>query len=232
MTRLLSWNILQGGGRRSDKICEALSNFAPDIVVLQEIRNSSKQILNHLNSMGLKYQFFGETQKDSENSILIASNRSFDAGEYIEEREGQCHILEADIKGIAILGIHFPQKAAQVPLFQTLLEDSSSLLEIQSLIVGDLNCGIAFKDSTAKTFVNEGYFKAMLEKGWIDLYRQSHGEDAKDFSWISPRTQRGFRYDHALASKSFAKRVKKLEYDHSPREQKLSDHSALLIEFE
>jgi len=132
---------------------------------------------------GLKYSFFPETAGGHENALFLASREPLDAGEFMPERTGLCHILEAQTSGLTLLPVHFPQKSAQ-------------------------------------------------EAGWIDLYRQQHGEDAREFTWISPRSQRGFRYDHALAGSAVADRLTGFTYDHKVRESGLSDHSGLVLELD
>ena len=229
--KIVSWNIRQGGGRRLADICDVLVGWSPDIVVLQEVRRSGvAQLSERLSEAGLRYSFYPETGSNSENAPFIASSETLDAGEFLAERTGLCHLLEAQTMGLTLLPLHFPQKAAQVPLFEALLEDSSSLLEHRCLLIGDLNCGLPFIDSTDKTFVNARYFQALKDVGWIDLYRQQHGEAAREFTWISPRTQRGFRYDHALAGSAVAGSMTDFHYDHTVREKGLSDHSGLLLE--
>lgn len=229
--KVVSWNILQGGGRRLDAICRMLCEWLPDIVTLQEVRRSSVDQLNEsLSTCGLKYSFQPDTNSASENTLYIAGREPLDAGEFQTERSGLCHILEAETMGITLLPVHFPQKTLQIPLFEAVLADTPSLLRRKCLILGDMNCGIPFQDSTDKTFVNTKHFQALKDAGWVDLYRQCHGEKAQDFSWISPRTQRGFRYDHAMGSVSLAKATIDCQYIHSVREQGLSDHSALIVE--
>ena len=44
--RLLSWNILQGGGKRATGIADAIVDIAPDIVSLQEFRNGKQAHLS------------------------------------------------------------------------------------------------------------------------------------------------------------------------------------------
>lgn len=223
--KLLSWNILQGGGRRTDGVLETLTAHAPDVVCLQEYRRGNRKITDHLKTTGLRYIYEGEGGP-SDNTLLIAAKAPVEAGPFLE---GSTHILEAETSGHTILPLHFPQKAEQVPLFKALLEDSPSLLPLSALMVGDLNCGIPFVDSSEKTFVNTAYFQALLDAGWVDLYRRHNGPDARDFTWFSPRTGRGFRYDHALASPTFADHVTACTYDHTPREAGFSDHSALIL---
>lgn len=231
--RIVSWNILQGGGRRLEGICAALTEWSPDIVVLQEVRRSSVSRLSEaLAGIGLGHDFFPHTKAASDNALFLASKEPLDAGDFLEEPTELCHILEAETQGLTLLPVHFPQKAAQVPLFDAVLKDSDSLLQHDCLLIGDLNCGLPFQDSSEKTFVNARYFQALKDAGWCDLYRQLHGDEARDFSWISPRTQRGFRYDHALAGPTLAARASALQYDHTVRERKLSDHSALLLDID
>ena len=214
-------------------ICSALEAWSPDVVALQEVRGTSAELLEaHLRALGLGYLYRPDGLPPSQNTLLIASRDPFDAGGFLSEETDAVHILEAEMTGFTLLAAHFPQKAAQVPLFEALLQDSASLLALPALLIGDLNCGLPFEDSTDKTFVNAKYFQALKDVGWIDLYRRLHGPDARDYSWISPRTGRGFRYDHALASPSLAGGVNRLAYDHAVREAGASDHSALLLDID
>ena len=66
----------------------------------------------------------------------------------------------------------------------------------------------------------------------IDAYRQLHGYGRQESSWFVKRKERriGRRFDHAFCSRAL--RVRRCEYLHSVREQGLSDHSALELEFE
>jgi len=191
---------LQGGGRRLPEILEALSGWNCDVVTLQEVRASHvAEIAAHLAGSGLGYSYMSSVETKSENGLFVAARDPIDGGDFIQERSGLCHILETEVSGMSLLPAHFPQKSAQIPLFDAILQDSESLLALDALLIGDLNCGIPFEDSTAKTFVNAARFQALKEAGWIDLYRSKNGQDARDYSWISPRSGRGFRYDHALA---------------------------------
>lgn len=214
-----------------DAICSALERWSPDVVALQEVRERSVGPLeDRLRALGVRHLYRPDGPAASDNTQLVGCRTPFDAGDFLPDRAGACHILEAEMAGFTLLAAHFPQKGAQVPLFEALLQDSASLLALPALLLGDLNCGLPFEDSTDKTFVNAKYFQALKEAGWIDLYRRLHGPDAREFSWISPRTGRGFRYDHALASPGFAVRAARLEYDHAVRESGASDHSALVLD--
>lgn len=237
MVKILSWNILQGGGRRAENIAKAILDHKPDIVTLQEFRNGDggKHIAAALKNAGLTYQYFGETEKSSEHTIFIASRFGFDAGEFLSEPVTPIPILEAFFSKeqlgfeLILLPVHFPQKKPQVPLFVKLIEETRSLIKTNTLLIGDLNCGIPLEDSQTDSFFATQYFQTMLNDGWIDSWR-SRNKEAREFTWISSVRKNGFRYDQALSSSSFDQQIKKIYYDHTVRDNKYSDHSAMLVE--
>jgi exodeoxyribonuclease-3 len=67
----------------------------------------------------------------------------------------------------------------------------------------------------------------------VDLWRREHGE-RREHTWFSSpgrtRAGRGFRIDHAFASRSVAERVTSCRYDHEVRERGWSDHSLLVMD--
>ncbi len=234
--KIVSWNIRQGGGRRTDDICNLLGQIRPDIVTLQEYRqnNAGDQISQNLNKSGLRHQFIAETEQTKDNTIFLASRFPFQAGNFMGE-DAVADIIEASIdlpeKELILLATHFPQKKAQVPLFNALLDDSEALLKEPTIIIGDLNCGIPFEDSDSKTFYATRQFQALLNSGWIDAWRSRH-QEAREFSWQSVRTGNRFRYDHCLASNKANTLITKINYDHDVREKNISDHSLLWLELE
>lgn len=234
--KLLSWNILQGGGRRAGDIVKTIAGHAPDIVTLQEFRRGSgeAEITSGLKALGLKFIYIPET-KGKENTILIASKFGFDAGPFLPEPNNPLHMLEAYFSEgslgfeLSLICVHFPQKKSQVPLFKALKTDSESLLGMNAIIVGDMNCGIPLIDSDSKSFYATHYYQDLLQEGWIDSWRSRHPK-AREFTWTSNRTGNRFRYDQILASPMMDKRLKAVIYDHAPRERKASDHSAIIAE--
>jgi exodeoxyribonuclease III len=234
--KILSWNILQGGGTRSQGIANAIVGHAADIVTLQEFRNGAgaAPILAALKQTGCRYVHIEETE-GSEHTILIASRFAFDAGPYMPDEVRPVPILEASFpslpsgEALTLLPVHFPQKEPQVPLFRQLIADTDSLTQADTLLIGDLNCGIPFADSMTKTFFATDYLQTMLSSGWTDCWRTRNG-DAREYTWISSVKKHGFRYDQALASKSFDQKITACFYDHDVRLNGLSDHSAMIVE--
>ena len=234
--KLLSWNILAGGGQRASGIVKTIQDHAPDIITLQEFRRGSAEdeIVAGLKKSGLKFIHIPETD-GKENTILIASKYGFDAGPFLPEPNSPLHLLEAyfsaEVLGfeLSLIAVHFPQKKAQIPLFEALKNDSESLLKTNALIIGDMNCGIPHIDSDSKTFLATQYYQDLLQTGWVDSWRSRHTE-TREFSWVSPRTGNRFRYDQVLASPAFNQRVIAARYDHAPREAKYSDHSLMIVD--
>ena len=73
--KILSWNILHGGGKRALDILDTIEKQQPDIVTLQEFRHgSSKQILlEGLAKIGLDEQFVPDTNSARDNSLIIGN---------------------------------------------------------------------------------------------------------------------------------------------------------------
>ena len=66
----------------------------------------------------------------------------------------------------------------------------------------------------------------------IDAYRHVHGYARQEFSWFVKRGERriGRRFDHAFCTRDL--RIRRCEYIHDVREDALSDHAALELDFE
>ena len=80
---------------------------------------------------------------------------------------------------------------------------------------------------------DEGERKIMLglpSLGLKDVYRELYSYDTQDYSWILKRKGEIIskrRYDHIFASSNF--KYISADYLHSPLEDKISDHSVLLV---
>ena len=77
-----------------------------------------------------------------------------------------------------------------------------------------------------------GVMQGGANKILIDAYRHLHGYSRQEFSWFLKRKQLqiGRRFDHAFCSPEL--KVLACEYLHHLREEGLSDHSALELDFD
>ncbi len=238
--RILSWNILHGGGTRCEQILSAIETHDADIVSLQEFRHGTSKpiLLEGLKEFGLDAIYAPETSNARENSLVIASRLPMQAESYPSSQVGTGPVkaIKASIEvagaiDLNLIAVHFPQKKEQIPLFNALLDLPQSWLDSHSLLVGDFNCGIPMIDSETKTFYATQMFQQLLSDGWHDAWRERH-PDVREFTWVSTRKSNGFRYDHALASTALNHMILNVSYDHTVRESKASDHSLMIIDID
>jgi exodeoxyribonuclease-3 len=234
--RILSWNILHGGGSRRRHILDAIAAHQPHIVTLQEFRpaDGPDDMLDGLNRLGLGQQYVAPTEGRRDNGLLVAARLPFEAAPFPLGVAGPIHCIQArfghePVTALRLIAVRFPQREAQIPLFNALLDLPADYLQGQSILIGDFNCGIPFEDSDTRTFYATALFQQLLRQGWVDAWRSRH-RHAREFSWISHPRRNGFRYDHALASAHLDARIAAVEYDHAVREAGYSDHSALLLD--
>lgn len=73
--RILSWNILHGGGGRREAILQAIAAIDPDLLTLQEVRRSEGRdpLLEGLAELGLVEQALSPLGDARSNGVLIAS---------------------------------------------------------------------------------------------------------------------------------------------------------------
>lgn len=247
--RLLSWNILHGGGGRRQAIAGAIAALAPDVAILQEVRafdgRGPDLLLEGLADGGLTEQVISPVV-GRENGILIASRWPFQATPLAQGPGQLVHMLQAELPwprekhpetdgddgegdSLRVVAVRFPQKEAQVPLFEALLALPNPWRTKPSVLIGDFNCGIPFADSDTRTFACTHLFQALLQQGWVDGWRSRNGK-AREFTWFSSRSGHGFRYDHALLSPPLNRQLVEVRYLHQLREGGLSDHSGLWLE--
>lgn len=234
--RILSWNILQGGGKRAQDIAQSIVDAKPDILALQEFRNgkSAAPLLDACRSLGLTH-IHRASSEARKNTAMVASRYPMTVSTLHNSLDADlvfCASLEVavgDSQQLDLFTGHLPQKKKQIPYLDALYKLALADLD-HAMIIGDLNCGIPFEDSDTKSFDNTHLFQSLLKKGWTDSWR-SRNAGAKEFSWVSSRDN-GYRYDHCLCTKALDNRVQNITYLHELRTSGLSDHSAILVELQ
>ncbi len=231
--KILSWNILHGGGTRAHQIIDVIKKHDPDVVTLQEFRHgkSSPILLDGLKALGLDQIYAPDSGKARDNTMLLASRYDFQAEIFPANETAPARAIKVQFHSpeLNLVSVHLPHKKKQIPFFLALHDIPKVWLEENSLLVGDFNCGIPFEDSETKSFENTHLFQQLLRQGWVDAWR-SRNAKAKEYTWISTKNRNGFRYDHALVSTGLNQAIKHIYYDHSVRESGFSDHSLMVIE--
>ena len=156
---------------------------------------------------------------------------------YLRSRAGAV-ILPAPDGPLRLIGLYVPARDASTEKTErkrTWLAACDAALaaavsEMPVLLLGDLNIlepdhrpGYPF----FAPFEYEFYSALGGVHGLTDAFRRLHPRDA-EYSWVG-RGGDGYRYDHAFCSGSLASQVTACYYLHQPREDRLSDHSALTM---
>ena len=103
-------------------------------------------------------------------------------------------------------------------------------LQAEALAIGDFNTCRAYIDEPGAIDSCAHFMDGVAEIGFCDLWRRRY-PDGREFSWYSTRGN-GFRIDHAFLSPALVGRTGEIRYSHDERTSGLSDHSALLLDFD
>jgi exonuclease III len=239
LSSIVALNIRQGGGRRTSELIKWLRELNADIVVLSEWCNNLNGLAIEvaLTSSGYHIHSQGGHVRSQDgtasNGVLIAAREQFNAVPFTPPDAQAGVLLRAQwTGGLTVVGAYFPLRApAKKQFFDVCVKCAKQHSDAPFLLIGDLNTGRNQGDLEAggTPFPRAADFVALCESGLIDQWRQQHQTTEPEYTWRS--RQKGFRIDHALANKAFEDRYPHLicSYDHSTRESKLSDHSALIL---
>lgn len=229
--KLVSLNIRHGGGTRVPHIVSYLRNLAADVVVLSEFRENANAnpLRSSLAAQGLTHFAAGSTAP-KKNSVCIFSNAAFSSHTYPFLGQDEHRLISIRFSGLAILGVYFPQNKDKARLFQFLLDRAYQPTDEAHIIIGDFNTGLHRIDESGKTYYCADQFAALSKSGLVDSWRTRHPE-AREYSWYSSAGN-GFRIDHAFSSLAANARIQRIYYDHEPRLSGITDHSALIIEYD
>ncbi len=226
MLSILSWNIRQGGGSRLAQICQKIIDSKATIVVLSEFRNNQSgiQIRNYLLKAGYRHQHVSAAERDV-NSVAIFSKLACNFQGYSNiDPEYSANVISASYDAFVVYGMYLPHKKKHV-LFDFLIDQAAR--EKPAIMVGDFNTGINGIDQKGSSFWYEDKLKKLHKEGMQDAFRAKH-DAIKEYSWYSHQGN-GYRYDHSYVHASILPIVKECYYEHTWREEKLSDHSPMML---
>ena len=127
-----------------------------------------------------------------------------------------------------LFGIYMPNLKAKIPYWEALIEASGPHAGGRALALGDFNTCRAYVDEPGATDVTAVFLDKIQAAGYRDIWRDRF-PDGREYPDTSHRGN-GFRIDHAFASPRLARSVVDIRYSHIERTNRLSDHSALLVE--
>jgi exodeoxyribonuclease III len=243
--KILSWNIQHGGGTRDVRIVSAIADHNPDIIALTEFRARPGMALCQAFAANGWPHIASSSPAGTDNGICVLSRTPLRC-----ERpspappENAVRWLDVDLpeQGFGFTVVHIltsmpgakdPEGTAKTRYWEAMLSAAEARIAEPLLFVGDFNTGRHGVDEAGATFVCAEHFAQLSALGWIDVWRRFHGS-ATEYTWYSlpkagaPPT--GSRLDHAFAPPSLLPRITACRYSHSEREQKVSDHSVLILE--
>ena len=160
-------------------------------------------------------------------------------------------VLVCRLGGVEIVDLHSPiAPAADLAKIRTHEAVAAWLADRPGPIVlcGDLNTPRReFADGDVMTFAYKSSGKlreergerwdaaeralvwGLRQQGWVDAYRSLHGYGDRSASWTFAQDRGGWRLDHVLAR---GLRPVAAAYAHEWRRAGLSDHSALVVDFQ
>jgi exodeoxyribonuclease-3 len=236
VSRIISLNLRHGGGGRIAYLTDWLASKSPSAVIATEWRNNlSGQYLRDRLTLGGLQSILAPQAKSQINTVLLAAKDIKDSQAATPLNSPEGDLVSISTKdGVSILGCYFPQRMAKSPFFRRCTEMAASNSDRPFVMIGDFNTGRNDFDieGNGVPFHCADQFAGLHEQaGLVDLWRLRHGE-RRDWTWRSAKN--GFRIDHAFGNQVFLKRYPnfRCEIDHEPRLVKLTDHSAIIVDFE
>jgi exonuclease III len=231
---MLSWNIRQGGGRRLGDIVAAINGYSPDVVVLNEVRaRTASTLCAQLSDAGLAFREHTNPARFESGTLVAARTPLRRLPRRGPSKLLQHGLLEVELANECVIGaVYGPMVTPKHrPFWNRLVRHATANVSASYLLIGDFNTCEAGVDAYKKPLAGSDQFVAIRDAGYVDLWRRTNS--TMEYTWFSfgrgGVTLNGFRIDHALASPSLANRVTGCRYAHVERENRLSDHSLLVL---
>jgi exonuclease III len=239
--RLVSWNILAGGGTRCRSIAARLRKCQADIVVLQEtVATRGPDLCHQLARAGYQYCFSAPRGPRDRGLCLLSKLPLLRVDEPSPPHADIYPRGWLEVELVAprwrIAAVYAPAAGPAVPAFwHAAAEWVTCRGGLPFMMLGDFNAGMSGVDARQYRFKAGSAFARLTESGLVDLWRREHGS-RHEYTWFSRpphgATPRGFRIDHAFASSLLSRYVTSCRYDHQVRRRGWSDHSMLLVDLD
>lgn len=228
--RLISWNVNGIRAICSKKMLD-LKSLHADIVCFQETKAQKEQIpIDCLG--GYKHIFSNSAQKKGYSGVATLSNIEFaktDTAPDIDDKEGR--ILQHNFKDVVLFNVYFPNGQQsderleyKMRFYDNFLEHCQNLREEgKSIIIcGDVNTAhkeIDLKNPKANSDrsgflpIEREWMDKFLAHGYIDTFRQIHGNIKDAYSWWTYRfnarkNNAGWRIDYFFISEELKPKLK------------------------
>ena len=246
MTRIVSWNIRAGGGKRIELIAQQLSDWNADVVGLCEFRGTpaSMWLQSELESLGLRYQSTTVDRANAPlNRLLIASKwpiTPLNAPVITKFSQLWLPVHIESPEPFVFCMVHIPTYSfagrGKYKFHDSILRVARNWHDGPAIISGDTNTGRIGIDEQNPVFSKESdsWMVSMEKNNWSDAFRYIY-KDQRAYTWYSPNAGNGFRLDQAFINKDLLGRLVEIKYvwsehPNTTRRDAVSDHAAILID--
>ena len=257
MTRFATWNV-NSLNARQERVEQWLSDVSPDILVMQETKLSDEAFpALAFEALGYESAHHGEGRW---NGVGILSRvgltdvvHGFGDG---EDPDSDARLITARCGDLTVLDVYVPNgRALDADHYQYKLRwlqrlhahlDAISSPGDAVLIAGDFNIAPAdadvydpkaFEGQTHVSAPEREALAALLDRGFVDVFRAHHPDAERVYSWWDYRRGdfhqgRGLRIDLVLATAPAAARAEWCIIDRNARKgTSPSDHAPVIVDF-
>jgi len=250
---LVSWNVAGRKSRLAEQ-AERVLGAEPDLVCLQEVTPvTAAAWASHLGDAGLRAEIapLPRAREGSRPLAVLTAARAPLEMVAVEGVPWPERVLATRVNGIEVVNVHSP--ISPKPGLVKVLTHEAVYRHLGAgggprIVLGDLNTPRReHPDGTVWTFARTrngrlredrgerwdaaetALVRGLEQRGFRDAFRALNGFESKEPTWEWPRHGGGYRLDHLIASAEVE--VTSCSYRHDwRRDDKLSDHSALVAE--
>ena len=249
-----SWNV-NSIRARIENIKDYLKKFAPEIVLIQEIKTEDRTFpYDEIKS--LKYESYVFGQKSYNGVAILSKSKLINIKhDIIKDKNKQARIISAEFiykkKSVQIINVYIPNGNPVDTEKYTYKKDwlnsflkviKSNLKKNQNIIIGgdfniiptadDVYNPKSFEDDALFRLEIRKKFREILNLGFNDAYRYLYPETEGYTYWDYMRgawqKNNGLRIDHFLVSNSLIQSIKDIKINKYPRgKEKPSDHTPI-----
>ncbi len=241
--KILNWNIQTPSFKRASKQLKFLESLSASIIVLTEFSFSKSCVLIRDKLEDLGYKTILPEIREDNFGVLIAIKKeiifSEDNLEHFLSHRSATIKINWNKKELFLTGLYVPPRSINKKDLKTnnrrkefhdsVIKNFNGFLKTNNqLIVGDFNVPepetISLNDNISK---DNDYllYHFFLKSGLLDVHKELDKKDSSLF-----RKEKGYRPDIAFISKALLPSVKDYLYLKEVVDNKLSDHSAILLE--
>jgi exodeoxyribonuclease-3 len=241
---VLTLNIANPSPDRAQRQLTWLAGREEHVLVLTETKASQGCALLAGAFRAAGYTVFDSPPAPGEYGVMIASRVRAEPDHlttglgYLPSRAASC-LLPTPDGTMRLVGAYVPSRDASVEKTERKrrwLAEFGAILDSAGgphpvVLAGDLNVLEPGHQPRYRFFTDFEYdfYRSLTDRhGLVDAYRHQH-PDTVEHSWVG-RTGDGYRYDHAFCTAALGDRITGCGYDHTPRLERLSDHSALTMQ--